>query len=472
MQLSQLVACKSTMPQPLKPDTLENLALGAIEDHVSQLCVQLMQNTVPESKKLHHAQERCRRLKDILHCTMPALIANKITVKLLRCVDSLYENIRGCIGESWCQDIIYELLSAIIHPGVTRLELGAEPMHSFDYRYELNFIVFFLFNKLCTLNNLKVVRLGNQYCRGVWADDVHVAENLEEFTCVFKCSDALLEAVAKKCKRLKRLHVSWSPNITDASVEAILKLKHLEELSVMGKISQNGLTELLNGLSKNEGYGNEVTQTRSSKLLSFGCYNISSSHLSLLVQHFPNLIEVKFLCSNECDFTPLKGLKHLRGLWLSNIRFTEVKELLSAIGGQLVYLHLIYAEALDVKFIGEHCHSLSCLHLIAYDETNPSLEDYLHPRLPGFESVECLHLNFPGASWPKFFLHQCINVRKLVVYLRNNSNCELLERVLQQATLNNLEEIYWSPTCQFAQNIANLLTAKCPQLRVIAPLER
>jgi hypothetical protein len=299
-----------------------------------------------------------------------------------------------------------------------------------------------------------------------------VAESLEEFTSVYKCSDALLEAVTQSCRRLKRLHVSWSPNVTDASISAILKLRHLEELSVMGKISQNGLTQLLSGLAENTVSGDRDAQTCSSQLLSFGCYNISPSHLSLLVEHFPNLIELKLLCSNECDFTPLKGLKHLRGLWLSNIRFTEVRQLLCTIGSQLVYLHLIYAEALDVKFIGEHCSSLNCLHLIAYDETDPSSEDYAHPCLPGFESVECLHLNFPGASWPKFFLHQCKNVRKLVVYLRNNSNCEMLAQALQQATPSHLEEVYWSPTCHFAQNIAKLLVEKCPNLRVIRPLER
>lgn len=460
------------MPQFIKPDTLEDLALGAIEDHVSQLCVQLMQNKMPESKKVHHAQERCRQLKYILHCTLPAIIANKMTVKLLRCVDRLYDDIRDSISESWCQEVIYELLSAIIHPGVTRLELGAEPMHSFDYRYELNFIVFFLFNKLCTMNDLKVIRLGNQYRHGVWTHSVRVAESLEEFTSVYKCSDALLEAVAESCKRLKRLHVSWSPNVTDDSVSAILKLCHLEELSVMGKISQNGLTQLLNGLAENKGCGGRGPQTCSSQLLSFGCYNISSLHLSILVEHFPNLVELKLLCSNECDLTPLKGLKHLQGLWLSNIRFTDVRQLLCAIGSQLLYLHLIYAEALDVKFIGEHCSSLNCLHLIAYDETIPSSEDYAHPCLPGFESVECLHLNFPGISWPQFFLHQCKNVKKLVVYLRNSSNCGMLEQVLRQTTMSHLEEVYWSPACQFAQNIAKLLIDKCPNIKVIRPLER
>lgn len=460
------------MPQLIKPDTLENLALSAIEDHVSQLCVQLMQNKVPESKKVHHAHERCRQLKYILHCTLPTIIANKMTVKLLKRIDSLYDDIRDCISESWCQEVIYELLSAIIHPGVTRLELGSEHMHSFDYRYELNFIVFFLFNSLCTMNDLKVIRLGNQYCHRVWTNSVRVAESLEEFTSMYKCSDALLEAVTESCKRLKRLHVSWSPNVTDVSVGAILKLRHLEELSVMGKISENGLTQLLNGLAGNTGSGDRDSQMCSSQLLSFGCYNISSLHLGLLVEHFPNLVELKLLCSNKCDLTPLKDLKYLRGLWLSNIKFTEVRQLLCAIGSQLVYLHLIYAEALDVKFIGEHCRSLNCLHLIAYDETVPSSEDYTHPRLPGFESVECLHLNFPGTSWPKFFLHQCKNVRKLVVYLRNNINCEMLEEALQQATLYHLEEIYWSPTCQFAQNITRLLIEKCPNLRIIRPLER
>lgn len=460
------------MPQFIKPDTLEDLALGALEDHVSQLCVQLVQNKVPESKKVYHAQERCRQLKCILHCALPTIIANKMTAKLLKRVDSLYDYVRDCISETWCQEVMYELLSAIIHPGVTRLELGAEPMHSFDYRYELNFIVFFLFKKLCTMNDLKVIRLGNQYRHKVWTNDVSVAESLEEFTSVYRCSDGLLEAVVESCKRLKRLHVSWSPHVTDASIGGILKLRHLEELSVMGKISQNGLTQLLSGLAENTGSGDREATTCSSQLLSFGCYNISSSHITLLVEHFPNLIELKLLCSNGCDFTPLIGLKHLRGLWLSNIRFTQVRQLLCTIGGQLVYLHLIYAEALDVKFIGEHCPSLNCLHLIAYDETVPSSEDYAHPCLPGFESVECLHLNFPCTSWPKFFLHQCKNVRKLVIYLRNNSNCEMLEQVLQQATLSHLEEVYWSPTCQFASNIAKLLIEKCPNIRVIRPLER
>ncbi|PSN43910.1 hypothetical protein C0J52_03686 [Blattella germanica] len=455
---------------PVIPDSLENLAMQAIEDHVSQLCVQLMQNTVPEGKKLHHAQEKCKKLKHMLHYALPSIIANKITTKLLKCIDSLYDDIRTLIGESWCQDIIYELLNAIIHPGVTRLELGAEPMHSFDYRYELNFIVVFLFDKLNTMNDLKVIRLANQYCQGLLTKDIHVTENLEEFTSVSNCSDVLLEAVTESCKKLKRLHVSWSPDVTDTSVQSILKLQHLQELSVMGKISQNGLTKLLNGLATNK--GNADNETCSFQLLSFGCYNISTSHLNMLVEHFPNLVEIKLLCSSGCDFSSMEGLKCLQGLWLSNIRFSEIRQILIAVGSQLLYLHLIYAEALDVNFIGSHCPSLKCLHLIAYDESNPLPGDYTQPILPGFQSVECLHLNFPGTSWPKFFLLQCIYVRKLVIYLRNNINCQQLELALQEATLSHLEEMHWSPTCSYANNIAKLLLEKCPNLRVLRPLDR
>ena len=457
---------------PVKPDTLENLAMQAIEDHVSQLCVQLMLSAVPERKKLRNAQEKCERLKCMLHYTLPSIIANKITAKLLKCVDNLYDEIRSLIKESWFQDIIYEVLNAIVHPGVTRLELGAEPMHSFDYRYELNFIVLYLFNKLCTMNDLKVIRIANQYCHGMWTKKVRLSENLEEFTSICNCSDALLEALTESCSKLKRLHVSWSPDVTDISVKSILKLRHLEELSVMGKISQNGHTDLLTGLAENRVPDSKDNRTCSSQLLSYGCYNISTLHVSILVKHFPNIVELKLLCSSGCDFTAIKGLKFLQGLWLSNIKFGEIRQLLQAVGDQLLYLHLIYAEALDLKFIGSHCPSLKCLHLIAYDESDPSPDDYVHPVLPGFQSVECLHLNFPDTSWPRFFLLQCIYVRKLVIYLRNNINCHLLELALQQATLAHLEEVYWSPTCPYANSIAKLLLEKCPNLRVVRPLDR
>ncbi|KAJ9588966.1 hypothetical protein L9F63_017743 [Diploptera punctata] len=445
---------------PVKPDTLENLAMQAIEDHVSQLCVQLIQNAIPERKKLRHAQEKCERLKCMLHYTLPSMIANRITAKLLKCIDSLYDEIRSLIGESWFQDIIYELLNAIIHPGVTMLELGAEPMHSFDYRYELNFILLYLFNKLCTMNDLKVIRLANQYSHGIWAKSIRLAENLEEFTSVCNCSDTLLEAVSESCR-----------NVTDSSIKSILKLQNLEELSVMGKLSQNGLTDLLIGLAENRVPNNEDISC-ASQLLSYGCYNISTLHVTILVKHFPNLVELKLLCSSGCDFTPLKELKHLKGLWLSNIKFNEIRQILQAVGEQLLYLHLIYAEALDVKFIGMHCPMLKCLHLIAYDESLPLPEDFTHPLLPGFQSVECLHLNFPGTSWPRFFLFQCKYVRKLVIYLRNNFNCHLLELALQQAALIHLEEMYWSPTCSYADSIAKLLLEKCPKIRVIRPLDR
>ncbi|XP_069671547.1 uncharacterized protein [Periplaneta americana] len=452
-------------------DRLLDLALEAIGEFVTDVCLQLLK--LPQSKgdDKTSAMQMCRNLQEMLHSTIPYSLANESTAKLLKCIDSLSSDIEQWSAEPWNEPILQELISAIIHPAVTSIELSSDSQHIFPFGFKWNFLIPLVYSRLHTLNDLRALRLGRPQCEGWVVDNVNISEHLEEFTFIHMCNDKVLVDLAKLCKSLKCLNVSESRNITDRSIETILKIERLEELNVIGTcISEVGLTRLLNGLAKKQENFDVKSKCRT-VLKSFGCSYITYSQSKLLASKFPSLVEVRLSHCGVCDLNQLKILKNLRKLSLRSVKFSQIQELLYEIGSQLVHLDLRHVQSLDVRFIGEMCVALKNFHLFSYGVLQPSLEHYDMELLPGFQSVSCLEFDCDwNRQWTDYILTQCTNVRKVDVTAHRKDTYLLLKHVLISNPMKKLEKLCWSPTSPDGENIAKQLADQCPNLTEVKGL--
>jgi hypothetical protein len=300
---------------------------------------------------------------------------------------------------------------------------------------------------------------------------VSVAENLEEFTFMCNCNDTVLEAVAESCRELKCLNVCESLYVSDSSVDAILKFKHLKHLNIeKTNLSEVGVTRLLNGLTQNKASGFGHMWPCSSQLLSFGCSEITSFHLGVLVDKFPNLTAVNLTCDRNCNLLALKRMENLKMLRLSCVKFSQIEQLLVTLGNQLQYLDICDVGSINVRVIGETCSSLKCLHITSSDTSSiPVFEENLSP-LPGFKSVICLclHLEY-NPEMVEYVLCQCLNVRAVDVTIAVGNGNTIIDSVLKRNPLNYLEEFNWWTwsASRLTHVTARQIIEHCPNLMVL-----
>jgi hypothetical protein len=460
-----------------QPDCLSRLVLESLGSYVCKLCLQLLKLTVETGAKdeLEHLQQACRHLQAILHVDVPPSIANEVTDYLIKCVNDLYYNMPKAERKLWCVEILHVLVSAIVHPEVTTIKLSEDPLHILPKETYINFIEPLIYDRLHTLKKLRVLQLGRRHTCDWNVRSINLTQDLQEFTFMTNCNDNVLKELAECCKHLKCLNVNSSTRVTDASIDAILKFQHLEELKIVGTmISESGVTQLLNGLSENS-LSRNVEPEKFRPLLRFGCSHITSYQLDILVDKFPDLIEVSLSDELEprkqCDLSPLKQLRYLRVCSFRYMQCSGIQDLLHVRGCHLVYLDLCVSEPIDLKYVIENCPSLCCLHMISFPNYSPSSDNYNASHLMGFLSVRCLRIISTG-DWAEYVLSHCINVRKVYLSLSRANEQELLRRVLSRNRMRFLEQLYWVPTSSEAEPMAKELADTCPNLAVIVGLCR
>ncbi|GFG37199.1 hypothetical protein Cfor_09329 [Coptotermes formosanus] len=457
----------------IQPDNLINLAMEALGDYVCTLCLQFME-LYHKGSAHRKLEETCKLLKDLLCDTVPPSIANEVTYKLLRSLDNLYDDLHDFIKEPWCEEILQILVVSVIHPAVTKLNFGSDHLPALTYGYEWNFIVPFVYRAIRDLSSLKQLQIGKLRCadwKNWFLSSFGVAVKLEEFTFICNCDDTVLKIISESCGQLKCLNVYESIYVTDSSIDAILKFQHLVQLNVeKTNISEFGVTRLLEGFANNRVSGFGYTWSCSSQLLSFGCSEITSSHLKLLVDKFPNLIAINLTCDRNCNVSALNRLENLKILRLSCVKFPQIEQLLVTFCNQLQCLDICDVGPINVKAIGETCSTLKCLHITSSDTSSiPAFEENLSP-LPGFKSVTCLCLRLEyNPEMVEYVLCQCVNVRVADITIAVGNDNTIIDSVLKRNPLKYLEEFNWwtwSP-CKLACLTAKKIIEHCPHLLVL-----
>jgi hypothetical protein len=456
------------MPQHYEPDWLRNLAFEALGEYVCALCHQLVEfsHTGVEEDKLDDMHQICQHLQHLLEDTIPPSMADEVTFKLLKFIDGIYKDIYLWINEPQVKKILQDLVSAIIHPAVVRLDLCPDLQHEKFHHGQgscWNFILPLVCNKLHMLKKLKVLRIMEQVKPFL---SLNLLEVLEEFTLMNVCNNELLAILLRSCKQLRKLDAEYSIHVSDEGVGTLLQFQYLEHLNVKGTyINEKAMTELLTGLARHK-----ASHTDDAPLLkSFGCSNLTSDQFILLVNNFTNLSGLSFNRIEECNMELLKCLKHLQVFIVTEAQFTDICKVLHSIGNQLVCLHFTCYDRIDPTVIAMNCSSLQCLHIGSntYSMTVPTPKQLA--LLPGFKSVQCLYLNFPNSSdMITCILSQCTSVRLVKVVVLDGSD-DIIIDVLKQNPLKHLEELNWwsYDMTPLSRETAKQIVDHCPKLAVL-----
>ncbi|PSN53048.1 hypothetical protein C0J52_03967 [Blattella germanica] len=425
-------------------------AVGTIEE------VQVLPSLGKNSKPMQEAIEDCSSLQNLLHQKVPATFANDITANMLVCIDGIYKDIQKWIKEPWCSKILLELVSAIIHPSITELDL----------HYTLSFISKYLFARLNTMTKLKELKLYNlndQTSEPLIIEGLYNMESLQVLTIHYHCSDSIVIAVGNKCTYLKSLDIAFSKSVTDASISSLLKLVHLEEIDLTDTcISGKGYMKLIN----------EINCDVKNRLQKFGCSQIQTTHMTVLLRDFPSLVEVnirRYRHNSDHIASELKALKVLR---LTDCRFQDVEELLLATGSHLIELELNKIKDFNVRVIGEKCLTVQKLTINGYVRYVPQYEDD-DVGLPGFQSLEHISLNlYRDYSFIAYILSECKNLKQVDLFITDGSEQETedtVEFILSKNSMQCLEEfsIRTHMAGFLTQKIVMLLIENCPNITVL-----
>jgi hypothetical protein len=430
------------------------------------------QYTAADTPKQRYVEQTCRRLQQEVYWKLPSSLVNQVTAKLLHCINKTYSDIYYSVYRQWGEEVLPMVLSAVLHPALTTLECVEGLSHTLECQeFVWDRLFLTIHDVVYKFPNLKVLKYGYIRRTKDWViNDINVSANLEHLWFLELCNDKFIENVAAKCRLLKSIDVSNSHNVTDESIEYLLKFERLEGLNISGTgISERGLARLLAGLRLNG---------CSNTLKSFGCNNLTSSELDTLAFKFQNLTSVNLSPKDESCFFPLKILKHLSRVTLSGIEFYQAEDLLFAIGRQLVFLELHHVYNVRMSSIGEMCPSVRCLHIAfgSFLGTEEEIKFVKESRLRShslvLSSVVCLHLGFPSI-FAEYLVSECKQLKKLYVRTGSRAARQLLECVLQRNQMTQLETYHWG-TCNKTGGdvIVTRPTEESIFLSVVDPFER
>lgn len=463
-----------------QPQCLISLAVEALLKYVSDLLLRLVtfpQHAATDNHKQRYVEQTCRRLREEMYWTMPSSLVNEVTAKLLYCINKTYSDVYYSVYRQWGDEVLPMMLSAILHPTLTRLESVEDLSHTVEcHEFMWDCLFLNIHGMVHKFPNLKVLKYGYIRRTKDWIiSDINVSANLEHLWFLELCNDKFLENMAAKCHGLKSIDVSNSANVTDQSIQHILKFEHLEALNLSSTgISECGLARLMAGLSQAK-----ICHSGCRAMIqSFGSDKITSSQIDTLAFEFQNLTSVNLCPKDESSFSPLEKLKHLSRLTLSSMEFNQVEDLLYTICPQLLFLELHHVYNVKIRFIGEMCPSVRCFHITSgsFLDTEAEFGFLLESRhrlcSAVFSNVVCLHLDFPRIC-TEYLVSQCKQLKKLYVRTGSRFARQLLEYVLERNQLTQLEKYHWGTCTKTGGDvIVSRPTEESVCVSVVDPLQR
>ncbi|XP_069671443.1 uncharacterized protein [Periplaneta americana] len=291
------------MPLFNQPLRLEKLSLHSLVKYLSDTCVCLVNSCRTSSASLQEALATCQRLSCIIHDKIPHCMANRITNEALEYLSCHYNVMKDSINHSSSsKNILQHFVNAILHPQVTELDIVAVRM----------VFVNAALNQIETLSQLKIFRacLGNgeglDLFEQLLLEHLPSLKNLKRFTLSRWSSNEIISVLSKSAPGLTHLDVGESEDVTDKSIDVILKFAYLQSLNV----SNTGISD--------HGYKRLLDRSRSClHLQDFGLNFVDSSHILSLPDRFQGLrrlsLNVGNLEINLDDIAELlQGLEELK----------------------------------------------------------------------------------------------------------------------------------------------------------------
>ena len=407
-------------------------------------------------KQVEDVAKDCSFFQNLLHFNVPVSLANDMTDKLLISIDSIYKDVERWKKESWYNKIILELVTAAVHPSITKLHLCCPfSLISRSLCYRLN--------SLTKLRDLRLYHFGDESFEPLITQGLCNMEHLEVFTLHYNCSDRIITTIGNTCKNLKSLDVAFSRFVSDLSIAHILKLLYLKEINVMDtSISNDGYVKLFTGFKSNK---------VSDILWKLGCSKITSYHLNILLCDFSNLAEFSvksFISSSAVVY----GTYYPQVVRFFNCKFLNIDTLLMEMGNNLIELELDKIKDLNVKVIGENCCNLKKLKICGYVRHVPQHETN-NAVLPGYQSLEEISLTlYRDYPFIAYLISECVSLKKVDLFITDGSEHETdmtMKFILSKNPLQNLQEF------SVRTHMAGFLTKKtillfinqCPNIKVL-----
>ncbi|XP_069679581.1 uncharacterized protein [Periplaneta americana] len=445
------------------PETLSALALSSLSKYVAALLVEAAIEA--ESTELRNIKKTSEHLQNMIKNTVPPFLANEVTEHLIKGVGSMFRVYYDSPYRTKFEKIAPIILSAIVHPAVTRLELYKDEDHfaiSDRYFYYVPTAIIYSLHNASALQVLRFSSVSSLH-RNFFDHKLRVSKDLQEFSSNI-CTDKMLTQLCRVCKTLKVLNLSYS-SITDDSVLSICLLRNLEEIDISGTdITKDGVFRILQGFVEVENHelfkymgccSVSAESVKPSLLLkSFGCGRChyacnpwESTCLNLLFQYFPSLTSLSLHCMKSPTVDQIKRLNFLTKLTLQLMTWQDYYEHMLVVQScpNLVYLNIGKIHPVDLRLFIKDLPSLRCLHVDIsprdYDGENDT-EVCESMSLPENKSVTCLRLaGFRSSTMMEYVITKFRNVKSL--YVTDRYRCvsgALFQKLFQRIILQNLEE--------------------------------
>ena len=438
------------------PLRLSSLALESF----GQLILRLMKNILfgqAPSEAAEHVQQ-------MIITYIPPGMADYVTERLLSCIlcsfdelilsnfmcqkgFHLYTNSCETVGEAaLC------VAQATIHPSASCFHYNQDYEGQLSSSYIRMFMRRYLNNLLPRLRNIRVLKLRTvQFDSELLANSDVCLHNLEEFAYNF-CTDNMLQILSSKSSKLKVLDIRESREVTNDSVQHILKFRELNSLKINNtKITESGVTRIMKGFPQE--FFNFRAEKRQLDLTEFKS-TFTAVHIDLVPQSFKNLVTLEIFLAEECNLAPLGSLSQLRNLALCRYGFPNIPDfhfsyavpLLKDIGSQLESLKIVNLNGTKLGIIAATCPYLSTLSLQFPDSQKLglaeglSVEDYarLLP-LPTLPPVQCLDLKMRNCSLTEYLLLKFKGIRKLRLLSLYHSSDSLLTYLVNSLCNGTIE---------------------------------
>lgn len=489
------------MPQKLKPERLEQLALKAVGEWVKLVgrglvdSVYIATQQDPSRGQLF-LQSVLELVRENLFATVPWYLFDRMAEQILICVNELinetkatYDSYKPMTVFMNRMKVAVAMTEVVMHRNLKQINVSSWPK---IMRHVIN-------QNLFRLEGLEYLNLGS----GSAGWDTSEAEkyilsgvkymtNLTSFCLCFDCTNTIINVLGNNCLALEKLDITASKSVTDRGLPSLFNCKRLKEVNLYRtSVTILGYRDLLSELPNIQNIGRcddfgsvlEILDKQESNPLALSalqCKDMSYEELKLLINYCPNLTSISLFHDDRIsDLTILKELHNLKDMKLLNCDFFTdlVKQLLEWRGKNLELLHLEHVEEIDLNaliYISQFCPNLKTLSLYNCEFAEHRHIQFDLKNLP-VSPFACLEKLVCVSDCSLYHLEFLMQHSKNIKYIQLGSSTGIddatLSRVLGRNPMKSLEELKILYSSDLSMQSVRLLMTHCDRLRTLSELE-
>ncbi|XP_054014083.1 uncharacterized protein LOC128895482 [Hylaeus anthracinus] len=490
------------MPKKQQVPMLVDLALCSVGEFVTTfgrymtklICMTSKTNPEYGHTKLH---SMLQFMKHLLNSCIPRHLYDKMSIAVLTAIVNLVKETRGTYNDFALTTAFLSEMTVALR--LTEVAVGPH-LKAIEFSIWPKIMRHVLYNKLYDMVGLEILDLGSGSAgwrtsdiEKIIANGVSAMPNLVCFILCFDCTDNIILALARNCKKLQKLDVTASRSVTERSVGPLLSCKHLRHIKLCRtSMTISGYANLFLEHLKIEDIGRcdefgyvlehihqkDIGVKSSFHIRTFESRNFSMEHLYLLIDMCPYITSLCLLRDERIgDLTILATLDYLKELKLLSCDFYThgIKTLLEIKGCAIISLHLEHVEEIDLNaliLISQYCPDIRDLVFYNCEFLEHAA---LHPRKLAVRPFQCLERIKCVAECAnmhlEFLLSHCINIKFIQLGSSTGIGDDTMRRILLQNPMSKLEELKILYSHDLSMKTVQLLMQNCDNLRRLSELE-